>query len=96
MTTYLSGLTIDCPRTKQQDHPAIRRWFVQHPLFFCALDEEHRNTVYDTDPFVALEQIKEVARLGKLSFLALRLLLGPNCSLPVLPSARALMVLLPL
>ena len=78
---HTGPLTFDCSRTKQQDHPAIWRWLVQHPLFINALDEEHRNTVHDADPFVALEQLNEVVlkawiRPNRLSFLALRLLLG--------------------
>ena len=53
-------LTIECPSIKQQGEPVIQRWLVQHPLFVSALNEEHRSTVYDDDPSVALEQCKEV------------------------------------
>ena len=54
-------LAIERPRRKQQDHPVIRRWLTQHPLFISALDEEHRNMMYDVDPFIALDQFKDVA-----------------------------------
>ena len=54
-------LAIECPRTKQRDHLAIQWWHVQHPFFVSAQDEEHRNAVFDADPFVSLEQFKEAA-----------------------------------
>ena len=54
-------LTIESLRAKQQDHPAIRRWLVQHPIFISALHEEHGNLIYDVDSYIALEQFKEVA-----------------------------------
>ena len=53
--------TIVCPRVKQQDHPVTQRWLAQHPLFITALDEEHRNKMYEENPFIALNQFKEVA-----------------------------------
>ena len=53
--------TIVCRRVKQQDHPVIRRWLAQHPLFVSALDEAHQDMIYDEDPSVALNQFKEVA-----------------------------------
>ena len=43
-------IAIECPRKKQMDHPVIRRWLTQHPLFISALDIEHRNMMYNTDP----------------------------------------------
>ena len=54
-------LTLESLRAKQQDHRAIRRWLVQHPIFISALLEEHGNMIYDVDSCVALEQLKEVA-----------------------------------
>ena len=44
-------LVIECPRKQQLDHPVIRRWLTQHPLFTIALEVEHRNMLYDVDPF---------------------------------------------
>ena len=48
-------------RSVPSDHPIIRRWLTQHPLFISALGVEHRNMVYDVDPFIALDQFTEVA-----------------------------------
>ena len=45
--------TIVYPRVKQQDHPVTRLWLAQHPLFISALDEEHRNKMYDENAFIA-------------------------------------------
>ena len=53
--------TIVCTRVKQQDHLVTQRWLAQHPLFNTALDEEHRNKMYDENRFIALNQFKEVA-----------------------------------
>ena len=54
-------LAIECPRVKHQDHPVIQRWLAQHPLFVSALGEEDLNMMYDEDPFIAMNQVKEVA-----------------------------------
>ena len=53
-------LAMECPRSKQQDHSAIRRWPTQHPLFISTLDEEHRSMMNDVVPFIALDQFKDV------------------------------------
>ena len=42
-------------------HPAIWRRLTQQPLFISALDEKHRNMMYDVDPFIALDKFKDVA-----------------------------------
>ena len=36
-------LVIQCPRNSLSDHPVIRRLLTQHPLFVCALHEDHRS-----------------------------------------------------
>ena len=44
------------------DHCVIQRSLTQHPLFICALDVEHRNKLYDVDPFIALDQFRACAK----------------------------------
>ena len=39
-------LIIECPRHRKSGHPVILRWLAKHPLFDCALREEHRNMMY--------------------------------------------------
>ena len=55
-------LVIECSRSEHMNHPVIRRWPTQHPLFICALDVEHRNKLYDVDPFIALDQFRACAK----------------------------------
>ena len=54
-------LVIECSRKKEMDHPVIWRWLTQHPLFISTLEVQHRNMMYDVDPFIALVQFKKVA-----------------------------------
>ena len=58
VTVSVSDWRLNVSAQKQQDHPAIQWWLVQHPLFVSAQDEEHRNTVFDADPFCLVGTIQ--------------------------------------
>ena len=47
------------------DQPIIPRWLTQHPPFVSALDEIHRDTIYDEDPFCHAEPVQRGSFHGK-------------------------------
>ena len=65
-------LIVECPRNRQSDHPVILRWLTKHPLFDCALHEEHRNMMCGSRRWRPVR----VARPDRPSWLTPRLLFG--------------------